>query len=226
MIKEKSKLLLLFQLCLYSLFCQAGTEGDIKRHPLYVGVSGGYGSTTWSGLVPLDLSDEEDPMRLSTPIGVSEGGGVWGFFAGYEFIPVFALEASYMRYPDATVTFDPLSNFNWDHGGSEGLLGLTEFVTQTETVSLMAKFMVFIPRTTIKAYSSIGAAALHRKDILTDGWIYTPTFGAGFNTDFTPHIMGEIGANFTAGYAEAQLDPTDVYFPFLYSVFVRLAYRF
>ena len=208
---------------MFSLCCHAGTEAEIKRHPLYVGVTGGYGSTTWAGLVPLDLSEQDEQtfaLRLSTPIQVSEGGGVWGFFAGYEFIPNFALEASYMRYEDATVTFDEISNFTFNTDG------LTEFVTQTETVSLMGKFMLFIPRTKVRVYSSVGGAALHRKDILANGWRYTPTFGLGLNRDFNPHVMGEIGANFTAGYGEAQLNPTDVYFPFLYSVFARLAYRF
>ena len=214
---------LLCSLFVFSLCCHAGTEAEIKRHPLYVGVTGGYGSTTWAGLVPLDLSEQDEQtfaLRLSTPIQVSEGGGVWGFFAGYEFIPNFALEASYMRYEDATVTFDEISNFTFNTDG------LTEFVTQTETVSLMGKFMLFIPRTKVRVYSSVGGAALHRKDILANGWRYTPTFGLGLNRDFNPHVMGEIGANFTAGYGEAQLNPTDVYFPFLYSVFARLAYRF
>jgi hypothetical protein len=223
LIKKNLKLLLIFQLCVYSLFCQAGAEADVQRHPLYVGVTGGYGSTTWTGLVPVDLLSPDDQtfaLKLSMPIRVDEGGGVWGFFAGYEFIPAFALEASFTRYQDATIRFDKDSNFNYYHHG------LTEFVTQTETVSLMGKFMVMVPRTKIKIYSSVGGAALHRKDMLKDGWLYTPTFGVGFNTDFSPHIMGELGANFTAGYGEVQLNPTDVYFPFLYSVFARLAYRF
>ena len=208
---------------LYSLSCLASTEDDFKRHPLYVGVTGGYGSTTWTGLVPLDLSEANEEtlaMKLATPVKVDEGGGVWGGFAGFEFIPQFALEASYMHYHDARVIFDELSSF------TDKSNGLLEFVTQTETITFMGKFMLFIPRTKLRVYSSIGGAALHRKDMLRNSWRYTPTFGVGLNTNFNPHVMGEIAGNFTAGYGEARMDPTIVYFPFLYSVFARLAYRF
>lgn len=194
-------------------------EDNKFYHSLYAGVMGGYGSTTWTGLVPLK-EDQNIAMSLSTPIGASEGGVVWGFFAGYELIPTFAIEAGYTRYQNAKIVFDPISIFTYEHDE------LTEFVSKTETVSLMGKFMLFIPHTKIKAYSSLGMAALHREDMLLDAWRITPTFGAGINYDINPHIIGEFGANYTAGYGEAQLNPTDVYFPFLYSVFLKLAYRF
>src|SRR5262245_58450979 len=76
------------------------------QHPFYVGVLGGYGSTTWDGLVPTE-ENQNIALSLSTPLMVREGGGVWGLFAGYEFIPFFAIETSYMHYPAATITFDP-----------------------------------------------------------------------------------------------------------------------
>ena len=194
-------------------------ENDSARHPLYIGLSGGLGSTTWDGLVP-SKEDQNGALNMSTPIQVQEGGTVWGVFIGYELFRYFALEFNYSKYPDATVTFDEMSLFSFDNDGK------LEFTTHTETASLVAKVMVPIPHTTVSIYTSAGVARLHREDILFDNWRVTPTFGLGLNYMFTPHIMGDIGANYTAGFGDAQLNPSETYYPFLYSGFVRLAYRF
>ena len=220
MVIKKSALFLLFPLLLGVFCCRAEALDDgTFQHPLYIGATGGYGSTTWAGLVPAE-ENQNLAISLSTPIEVKEGGGVWGFFAGYEWTPYFALEAAYMRYPDAHVTFDPISLFSFINEGLDG------FTTRTETVSAMAKIMLLIPNTHMRLYSSLGVAGVHREDMLKDRWRSSPTFGAGFNYHFAEHFMAEIGGNYTAGYGESQLNPTDVYFPFLYSGFVRLAYCF
>lgn len=188
-------------------------------HPFYIGITGGYGSTTWNGLVPADNKQNEATL-LSTPKSVTEGGAIWGMYVGYEFIPQFALEASYTHFPNATVYFDEMSlvSFNND--------GLTSLTTKTESVSLLAKFMVMIPHTTIRIYSSAGAAGVHRQDMLNNVWRASPSFTVGFNYNFTDHLMGEFGMNYTGGYGESELDPSQDYVPFLYSAFFRLAYRF
>ena len=187
------------------------------QHPFYIGASAGYGSTTWNGLVPTE-QNQNVATNLSTPINASEGGGVFGGFAGYEISPYFALETNYLRYPDALVTFDEISIFNFNNNA-------TELNTHTETVNVMGKFMLIIPDTLIRVFSSVGGAGVHRNDILYNGWHISPTFGLGFNYNFTPRLMGEVVANYTAGYGEARLNPTDLYFPFLYSLNLRLAYR-
>ena len=155
MVNKKTILLLLLLLSTYAGGCVAGTSGAIKRHPLYVGVTGGYGSTTWFGLVPSDENANE-AMRTSTPIRSKEGGGVWGVFAGYELIPLFAIEAAYTHYPKATIMFDP----EWYY--SEDNPGLEQFTTDTETVSVIGKLMLLIPHTQIKAFASVGGAGLHQ----------------------------------------------------------------
>ena len=188
------------------------------QHPFYVGVTAGYGSTTWQGLVPSDANKNE-AMSISTPISVTEGGGVWGGFAGYELNPYFALEAHYMHYPNAKVSFDEFSLFAFEN---EGILDLH---TQTETISVIAKVMLMVPRTTVRVYSAVGVAETHRRDELTDSRRFTPTFGMGLNYNLTEHIMAELGANYTAGYGESELNPAKDYVPFLYAGFVRLAYR-
>ncbi|MDP3559195.1 MAG: hypothetical protein Q8R79_02420 [Legionellaceae bacterium] len=189
------------------------------KHPFYAGALGGYGSTTWEGLVPSD-ENLNLAMSMSTPIDVREGGGVWGFLAGYELNPYFALEANYVHYPDATVFFDPMSLFSFNQGDK------TELLTRTETINLMGKIMMFIPNTEIRAYSSAGVAEVHRNDFLIKQWRLSPTFGVGLNYHFTDYLMGELAGNYTAGFGEAQLNPTDSYFPFLYSVSLRIAYCF
>lgn len=189
-----------------------------QKHPFYLGAGVGYGSTTWDGIVPPE-KNKNLAMSLSTPNTVQEGGVVGGIFAGYEFSRYFALETNYFRFPTAHVFFDKISLFSFMNEG------MTELITHTETVNLMAKIILTIPQTSIRAFSSAGAAGIHRFDILYDHWRLSPTFGVGLNHNVTPHVMAEIAANYTAGYGESQLNPSDVYFPFLYSVLIRLAYR-
>lgn len=203
-----------------SINAQAGTmANNVFKRPFYIGVLGGYGSTTWQGLVPT-ASNQNLAISISTPLNVTEGGGVWGGLAGYEISPYFALETSYVRYPNANITFDEISLFSFANEGE------TEFNTYTETLSLMGKVMLVIPNTKVRIYSGVGVAGLHRDDVLIDSWRLTPTFGAGFNYHFTDHFMGEAGGIYTAGYGESRLNPTISYFPFLYALTLRLDYFF
>lgn len=184
----------------------------------YLGMLGGYGRTTWEALVP-QKNGNATAMQLSTPTEVTEGGILWGAFAGYEIVPAFALEASYMRYPNAKVDFDAGSLFTWEHH-------LSSLNTHTEAISLMGKIMLTIPHTEIRAYSSLGPALIHRYDQIRNRWRVTPTFGAGLNYDFNEHLLGELGATYVAGFGQSELDPAEDFMPFLYNIFVGLAYRF
>lgn len=196
---------------------------DFIKYHWYAGGLAGFGTTTWAALIPTASSNalEDELLAVSTPIGVSEGGAIYGGMAGYEFNPYFALEAAYMHYPDSIVRFDPVfSIFASDYG-------VSQFTTQTETVNLLAKVMLFVPGTNgVRFYSGIGGAGVHRKDILIDGWKLTPSFALGFNYNFTDHIMAELAGTFTAGYGGSRLNPAEIYFPFLYSGLAKLAYRF
>lgn len=192
---------------------------DIYRYKSYIGILGGYGSTTWEGLVPLP-EKQNMAMTISTPTSVNEGGGVWGLLAGYEVTPYFGLEVNYVHYPNATIYFDPESIFTFEHDGD------TLFKTQTQVLSFSGRLMLEIPHTLMRGYSSVGLAMLQRKDIITNSWRATPTFGLGVNFNVTERIMAEIGGNYTAGYGESELNPAQDYIPFLYSTFLKLAYRF
>lgn len=211
---------LFLQIVFFAGSSQTAIANNSKfQNPFYFGAMGGYGATTWQGLVP-NKENLNQAISLSTPINVKEGGGVWGVFIGHEFSPFFALESNYMRYPDAKVFFEPDSLFSFDHND------LTEFKTKTESVALMAKLMIAMPIADMRAYSSLGVAGVHREDILVNHWRLTPTFGAGFNYQLSNHFMAELGGNYVAGYGESQLSPAEGYFPFLYSVSLRLAYSF
>lgn len=202
---------------LVSLYSYAASSTDLFKYPFYFGLQGGYGSTTWGHLVP---NDPTITMTLATPTSVSEGkGGAWGVFGGYEFIPEFALEGSYMHFQAARLYFDSMSIFTYNYNG------ITELTTRTETASLMGKFMLFIPHTTVRAFSSAGIATVHRYDVVKNIWRLSPSFSAGFNYNITDHWMTEISGNYTAGYGESEMDPAKDYVPFVYSVVLRLAYR-
>lgn len=190
-----------------------------SSHAFYAGLAGGYGSTTWQGLVP---SEENQNMALSmsTPVNVHEGGGVWGAFAGYEFTNTFAIEFAYSRYPKAQVSFDENSLFAFDNDQTQA------FKTQTESAGLIAKIMLPVFNTPLRLYSAAGIADVHRNDMLINDWRLSPIFSVGGNYRISHHLMAELAGNYTAGYGESQLNPTETYFPFLYSITARLAWRF
>ncbi|WP_133135620.1 outer membrane beta-barrel protein [Legionella rowbothamii] len=218
MINKKS-ILPLFSLLFFSTTgCYANINNQVK-HPFYAGAIAGYGSTTWHALIPTN-KNQKTALLMSTPVDVQEGGATWGALLGYEFTPYFAVEANYMRYPNSTVYFTSYSLFSYEH---DGKLSLT---TKTDSISVLAKIMLQIPRTEFRVFSSAGIAALYREDLIIDDWRASPTFGVGVNYNFTDRIMGEVVANYTAGFGESQLSPADAYYPFLYSITARLAYRF
>ena len=212
----------IFIICgLYSsvVFCDTVSPEAAIIHPAYVGVLGGYGSTTWQGLVPSD-ENKNDAMLMSTPTEVHEGGALWGVVAGYELSPYFALEANYMRYPDAHIYFDKDSLFAFENDD------LLELNTTTQTVAFFAKIMMIIPKTNLRLYSSAGVARIQRSDVISSDWRTSPTFGVGINDNLNSHLLAEIGSTYTAGYGEAELNPAKDFIPFLYSVYAKLAYRF
>lgn len=218
-----SQAILLFSLLFYTQSLWANiwvNEAYGKyRYPFYIGPMVGYGSTLWDGLVP-PKSKQSVALMISAPSEAQEGGAVWGFYGGYEIIPYFAVEMNYMRFPNAKICYDEDSLFSFTHKFR------TSFTTKTEKVALMGKFMFFIPKTDVRAFSSVGAAEIHRCDEIVDRWRLGPTFAVGVNYDFTPHIMGEFVIDYSSGYGVSELDPSADYIPFLIAGMFRVAYRF
>lgn len=215
-IRGKKKFYAAVGLC--TLMGHAYANAEVS-HPFYVGALGGVGSTTWDGLVPTE-ANQSIAMRMSTPTHTDEGGGVWGFWAGYEITPYFAIEADYLRYPGAKVVFDCDSIFTYDH------LGQDNFVTSTDALSLLAKVQLLIPDTKIRLFSAAGIGDVHRKDMLVNDWNLGASFALGVNFRVTEHTLAEIAGNYTSGYGESRLIPSDSFIPFLYAVTFKLAYAF
>lgn len=218
--QKKSALLkvLFIFLCLTAQQSYAASKASPYNHPFYIGINTGYGTTTWQGLVPLKLKPG-DAMTMSTPIDVEEGGIIWGAHIGYELLRYFAIEASYVRWPTATINFSEDSLFAFDHDGR------TRLESKTESITLLAKFLIDIPKTSLRAFSGAGVTGTHRYDELQDNWRATPTFAVGLNYNCSEHVMLEVGGDYTAGYAESEIDPSQDFVPFLLSAFLRLSYR-
>ena len=85
--------------------------------------------------------------------------------------------------------------------------------------------MLILPKTTARFYSNFGVARVQRDDSLNHIWQLSPTFGFGANYNLDPHLMTEIGVAYTAGYGESELNPAEDFIPFLYAVFLKVAYR-
>lgn len=205
--------------CLSVSECAVSSSGNLSDHSFYVGMGAGYGSTTWFGLVPRG-ENNNSAMSLSTPLSVQEGGPAWNAFAGYEFTDYFALEASYAHFPRAEITFDPLSLFSFLNDEQ------TELFSNTATASIMAKIFMRFPNTRMRLWSGAGLGLIYRSDMVLHDRHVSPTFSVGVNYLFNDRLMSEIAAVYTAGYGESQLNPTETYFPFLYSITYRLSYRF
>ena len=186
--------------------------------PWFIGGAGGFGSTTWQGLVP-STTNQSSAMSLSTPIDAQEGGGLWGIVGGVEAFKNFQVQFEYLNYPKATVFFDPDSLFSIENNDT------TEFSSHTYTWSIQAKFLVPWEDTKLRLFASGGAALMARRDSLLEQDLVTPTFGIGFNYMINPRWMVDGVFSYTAGYGESELNPSAHYMPFLYGVFARLMYR-
>ncbi len=211
---NKKIIILCLSFFTYSMTCEAE---DIFKNPLYAGATFAYGTTTWGFLVPVAGNAA---INTSVPDEVHEGGESWGLLAGYEFLPTFAMELAYDHYPRAKVMYVDDSFFEFYHDGR------TAFYTNTETFSLLGKFMVLIPKNeNFRAFASGGAAVVHRYDFVYDKYQLTAKFAIGGNFGLNENLMMEFGIDYTAGNAVSEDCPENHFIPFLYSVFTRLVFR-
>jgi Outer membrane protein beta-barrel domain len=188
------------------------------ENPWYIGGGIGWGTTTWQALAP-NSQNQNLALSMSTPMRAEEGGLLWGLGLGIEVIPQFQVELNFWDYPDADVYFDPDSLYSFENDDK------TSLHTKTYTFVLQGKFLVPWKDTPLRLFASAGAAWLNREDDLLSNELISPTFGVGLNYGFSPHLMGEFGFIYTAGYGESELNPSADFMPFLYGIFTRLYYR-
>ena len=179
-------------------------------HPAYVGVSLGYGNTNWQQMI-----SQDEITSTSTPVSGSGSGVAAGIVVGYELSSHFAVEANYARFPTSDIKFD-LPN----------VYGVDSLTSRTNEYSIVAKFMVPVGTPKIKAFSEIGPAYVQRIDDMAKKGRIGGVFGVGVDYNFSPRWMTELGFQYYTGYGESELKPVYDYIPFLYTINLRLAYRF
>ena len=195
-----------------------------KAHPFYFGPLFGYGSTDWSMLV-VNCGNENDPfcdpslLTVSAPIAAGDDGWVWGATVGYEVKPFWAVETSFMRFPNTVVTFDESSLYGDRYD-------LSSFRSTTWALMAVAKFMTQISNTGFRGFANAGIDFTFRSDVIRNAMRVNPTFGVGVNYAFEENIMFEMGFQYVPGYGEAIEMPAIEYMPFLYAITAKLMYRY
>ncbi len=189
----------------------------VKRHPFYVGVLGGFGSTNWNGLV--DIKAYTDGSYSSVPIKAYNSGFDWGLIGGVDITPYFGLETQFHHYQTTKLFFAEGNVYFNDYGAHT-------LYTHTSSVALMAKVMAPIFNTGMRFYSEVGPAVTHREDHITSTSHGAASFGAGINYNLNPWVMVQLGFNYTTGFGKSTNVPVDDYIPFLYSVDLALVGRF
>jgi hypothetical protein len=180
-------------------------------HPAYVGVLLGYGNTNWQQMVSQDASSSE-----STPTTAGGSGVAAGITLGYSFTRYFSLEGDFTHFPDADLKFTPYSVYR----------PLTETTSKTNAYALFGKFMLPLGNSKFSPFSEIGPGYVQRDDDLAQKGHFSGSFGVGLDYYMTPHWMAELGLQYYTGYGDSTLKPAYDYIPFLYTVNLRIAYRF
>lgn len=180
-------------------------------HPAYAGILLGYGNTNWNQMVSQDAS-----TATSTPTSAGGSGLADGIMLGYSLSQYFALEADFTHFPDADLVFSPYSVYR----------PLTELTSKTNAYALFGKFMLPLDQGKFSAFSEIGPGYVQRNDDLAQKGHFSGSFGVGLDYNINSHWMTELGLQYYTGYGDSTLKPAYDYIPFLYTVNLRIAYRF
>lgn len=180
-------------------------------NPAYFGVMLGYGNTNWDQMVSQDASSSE-----STPTSAGGSGVAEGIMLGYSFSRYFSLEGDFTHFPNADLVFTPYSVYR----------PLTKTTSKTNAYALFGKFMLSLDNGKFSPFSEIGPGYVQRDDDLAQKGHFSGSFGVGFDYYFTSHWMTELGLQYYTGYGDSTLKPAYDYIPFLYTINLRIGYRF
>lgn len=181
-----------------------------NQHPFYIGAIAGYGNTNWQEMISLD-----GVSATSTPIDAGGSGLTLGAMAGYQITRYFAVEGNYMHFPESHITFAP-----------NNVYGITSFDSETNEYAVLAKFMVPVGHTKLKIFSEIGPSYVQRNDDMANKGHFGGGFGVGADYDFNARWFTELNLNYFTGFGESELKPAYDYVPFLYTLNLRVGYRF
>lgn len=216
---KKYFLIILLALCIPSVVFanefhmpQTAKLDVAEKYPMYVGPIFGYGTTTWRQIVGRD-----DLSRLSTPVNVEEGGFTYGLLIGYNLSTWFALEASYVRIPTATIYLDPESSDDYP---------IKQFNNRTNLYTIVGKFIVPISDTNVGAFADAGMGIVQRSDFYANVSRITGAFGFGFMVNPVQHLLVQVGFRLYMGYGRSEALPVKDFVPFVYTVHMAVAYRF
>lgn len=180
-------------------------------HPAYVGIMLGYGNTNWDQMISQDLSSSK-----STPISAGGSGVAEGLMAGYSLSRYFALEGDFTHYPEANLVFAANSVYQ----------PLTQTDSKTNSYALFGKFMLPLGNSGFSPFSEIGPGYVQRNDDLAQKGHFGGAFGVGVDYNINSRWMTELGLQYYTGYGDSTLKPAYDYMPFLYTINLRIAYRF
>ena len=118
----------------------------------------------------------------------------------------------------------PRSSQSWKHVAS------AEHMYTLFHVCFVLRFAVIIcpyqATTNAQAAACAGVAGVHRSDVMNNQWVASPIFTLGISNNITPCIMAALEAHYIAGRGEVELEPSADYIPFLYAIYLKIAYRF
>lgn len=221
MLKHRITIVVMVLAVNYCTYASSPYLAEWKERPFYFGPLIGYGSTDWS-MLALHCNGNDfcrQAVSESAPISAGDTGLVWGATIGYEVKPSWAIESTFMRYPNTTVLFDPLANFYLDN------YNLSTLRTTTWALIGVAKFMTQIADTGWRGFANAGIGFTFRDDVITNAVRINPTFGVGVNHLFPQNVMLEFSFQYIPGFGEANHMPAIQYMPFLYSLNAKLVYR-
>jgi len=200
-------------LVFFSFSVQASTL--FPKKTVYFGVNMGGGSTEWRYLVD---SQHVDP---ATPKHVSEGGPSWGLVVGYDVSKNFELEAQYMQFANANITFNSISTYSYPE-----LHGATSIISRTDAISVSARFLAQLGHSHLRAFAAIGPGLVQRVDALAKTKsAVAPYMSGGLVYSFTRHWMLESGFQYYTGFGRSSLHPVRYFIPFVWDAYGRLAYQ-
>jgi opacity protein-like surface antigen len=199
------------------------------QHPFYIGFGIGVGSTDWS-----EITTEPGAAAQSAPLSAKSNAFTIQTYIGYQFSKHFTVESIYTHYPRTTVGFQTFEQ----NPGNPNIYGLKSLKTDTDSYSLIGKFLVPFGFSHVNVYADAGVTFVHRRDIsfVADpdlGANYTKqnsiragaSFGFGLATNLSERLFSEASFQYTTGYGKASLKPAESYIPFVYSLTLNLGYR-